>query len=82
MSNPVGRPKDIERNLAGRYTYTRLGEKLICFPSEAILKDELELIKAINTGYDKGITTELNKEQHGRMKRLLDYHLVTLAIEI
>jgi hypothetical protein len=71
----MARPKDIPLKREGRFIYVRLGERLICFPAEVVQKDELECIKAINDGYDKKITTELSKEQHERLQRILTNYL-------
>jgi hypothetical protein len=71
----MGRPKDIPLKREGRFIYVRLGERLICFAAELIQKDELECIKAINNGYDKGIDTELSDAQHNRLQRILNHYL-------
>ena len=72
----AGRPKEQPLKMGGKFTYTRLGEKLICFPSECALKDEEDLIKCINSAYDKGTCMYLTTEQHERIIRLLEHMVV------
>jgi hypothetical protein len=66
MARPVEKPL----KLAGKWTYTRFGGELICFPSDVCKGDEEELIAAINIAYDKNSKMYLSGEQHERLERL------------
>ncbi len=74
----MARPPEKPLNMAGKWTYTRLGQKLIAYPSDVIKKDEEELIKAINTAFDKNACLYLTDEQHHSLTRLLNGYSVEI----
>jgi len=76
----AGRPPTKPLKKEGRYTYVRLADRLICFPTETASEQDIASIRAINAGYAKGLDQELSTEQHRSLMKLLCQYTIAIGV--